>query len=99
MSDQPLVVDYPALKRKGVPFTNQHLLRLEKEGRFPRRVAFGSRRVGWIYREIEAWLEERASHREEDALVRSRAARTGAATRLGKGSTVETAGSSVADAQ
>lgn len=42
-----------------VPYTPQHILRLEKQGRFPKRIRIGERRVGWRLSEIEAWLDER----------------------------------------
>jgi prophage regulatory protein len=31
-----------------VPYTPQHILRLEKEGKFPRRVQVGPNRVAWL---------------------------------------------------
>ncbi|MFN0218243.1 MAG: helix-turn-helix transcriptional regulator [Hyphomicrobium sp.] len=43
-----------------VPYSAQHLLRLEKQGKFPKRIRIGERRVGWRLSEIEAWLDERA---------------------------------------
>ncbi|MBT6717584.1 MAG: AlpA family phage regulatory protein [Nitrospina sp.] len=33
--------------------------RREKIGKFPRRRQLGSRRVGWIAREIDAWIDAR----------------------------------------
>ena len=42
-----------------VPYSPQHILRLEKQGRFPSRIRIGARRVGWHLTEIEAWLAER----------------------------------------
>ena len=33
--------------------------RREKIGEFPRRRQLGSRRVGWIAREIDAWIDAR----------------------------------------
>ena len=33
--------------------------RLVREGRFPKPRVLASRRVGWLVRELEAWLEER----------------------------------------
>jgi prophage regulatory protein len=42
-----------------VPYTSQHILRLEKQGKFPKRLQIGSRRVGWYLSEIEAWLYAR----------------------------------------
>ena len=43
-----------------VPYTSQHILRLEKRGKFPKRLQIGSRRVGWYLAEIEAWLNARS---------------------------------------
>ena len=42
-----------------VPYSPQHILRLEKRGKFPHRIQIGARRVGWYLTEIEAWLAER----------------------------------------
>jgi prophage regulatory protein len=47
-----------------IPFTRQHVLRLEKAGKFPRRLKLGQRRVAWVYAEIEAWIGERAALRD-----------------------------------
>ena len=44
-----------------VPYSAQHILRLEKVGRFPRRVRLGARRVAWILAEVEAWVAQRAA--------------------------------------
>jgi prophage regulatory protein len=51
-----------------VPYTPQHILRLEKEGKFPRRVQVGSNRVAWLESEVEAWVAARVA--ERDAVVR-----------------------------
>jgi prophage regulatory protein len=50
-----------------IPFTPQHILRLEKKGRFPRRVRLGENRVVWLLSEIEAWIAERMAARDGDA--------------------------------
>ena len=42
-----------------VPYSPQHILRLERRGKFPKRVQIGSRRVGWYLVEVEAWLGSR----------------------------------------
>ncbi|MFO1036310.1 MAG: AlpA family phage regulatory protein [Geminicoccaceae bacterium] len=39
-----------------VPYTRQHLSRLEKAGSFPRRVQIGPNSVGWFEHEVEEWL-------------------------------------------
>ncbi|MFM9942169.1 MAG: helix-turn-helix transcriptional regulator [Hyphomicrobiaceae bacterium] len=50
-----------------IPFTRQHILRLEKAGKFPRRIRIGTKRVGWLYSEIEAWITGRAALRYSEA--------------------------------
>lgn len=42
-----------------VPYTPQHILRLEKAGKFPRRIRLGGNRVGWRLVDIEDWLNSR----------------------------------------
>lgn len=42
-----------------VPYTPQHVLRLEKAGKFPRRMQLGANRVGWRVIDIEAWIASR----------------------------------------
>jgi prophage regulatory protein len=42
-----------------VPYSPQHILRLEKQGKFPKRIPIGARRVGWWLHEVLAWLAER----------------------------------------
>ena len=49
--------------RAYVPYSSQHIQRLEKEGKFPQRVQLGPCRVGWVVEEVEAWVRERASQR------------------------------------
>ena len=51
----PIVITKKQL-RLMVPYTPQHILRLEKRNKFPRRIRIGPRRVGWYLAEIEAWL-------------------------------------------
>jgi len=47
----------------GIPYSFQHIARLEKAGRFPRRIALGQNRVAWLLTEVEAWLDERIAKR------------------------------------
>jgi prophage regulatory protein len=42
-----------------VPYSPQHILRLEKRGKFPNRVQLGARRVGWYLHEVNGWLQQR----------------------------------------
>lgn len=50
--------------RQIVPYTGQHILRLEKSGKFPRRIKVGPNRVAWLLSEIEAWVAARVSERD-----------------------------------
>ena len=62
----PYIVDKKELLEM-IPYTAQHVLRLEKQGKFPKRIRLGDRRVGWRLSEIEAWLEARAAAKEENS--------------------------------
>jgi prophage regulatory protein len=53
-----------AERRQLLPFSDMHIWRLEKEGKFPRRIKLGKHRVGWSYSEVSAWIEARKSQRE-----------------------------------
>jgi prophage regulatory protein len=48
---------------RGITYTRRHLYTLESERKFPKRVALGENRVGWIESEIDGWLGERAASR------------------------------------
>ena len=47
-----------------VPFPRVHLGRLEKAGRFPRRLKIGERRVAWRLSDVLQWIEDRAEERD-----------------------------------
>ena len=47
-----------------VPYTSQHILRLEKKGKFPRRIQVGANRVAWLLSEVEAWIAARVAERD-----------------------------------
>jgi prophage regulatory protein len=40
------------------------LWRMEKVGKFPKRLRLGGNSVGWLESEVNAWLEERKAERE-----------------------------------
>ena len=46
-----------------VPYSQNHIRRLEKTGLFPKRVHIGENRVAWVRAEIEAWLNARMGAR------------------------------------
>jgi prophage regulatory protein len=46
--------------RRLAPYCPQHILRLEKKGKFPKRIKVGERRVGWWLHEVMAWLDQKS---------------------------------------
>ena len=47
-----------------VLYSPQHIARLEKAGKFPKRVRLGLNRVGWVEEEVLDWLQRRLDSRE-----------------------------------
>lgn len=43
-------------EKKGIPFSRVHIDRLEKAGKFPRRIRFGDNTVVWGEDEIDAHI-------------------------------------------
>jgi prophage regulatory protein len=55
---------YRELKlEKGIPFSRMHIDRLEKAGKFPRRVRLGLNTVGWFDDELDEHVEKAAAER------------------------------------
>lgn len=48
----------------GIPYTPQHIARLEAAGKFPKRVRLGANRVAWLLSEVDSWVSERISNRD-----------------------------------
>ena len=48
----------------GVPYSFQHIARLERAGQFPKRIRLGQCRVAWLADEVAAWIEERIANRD-----------------------------------
>jgi prophage regulatory protein len=46
------------------PFSRMHTDRLERAGRFPKRVRLGANSVGWVEPEYVAWQAERIAARD-----------------------------------
>ena len=55
MTSSPVLIPYRDLKAKGVPYSKPHLWRLEKAGKFPKRVPIGPARYGYVESEIDAY--------------------------------------------
>lgn len=63
MQLERLLVNRKQLRDLGVCICPAHIDRLEKRGKFPKRIKLGDyreSRVVWRYSEVLAWIEERA---------------------------------------
>ena len=52
-------------RRELVPFSDMHIWRMEKAGKFPKRIRLGPNRVGWSLGEIVEWIETRMAERKD----------------------------------
>ena len=52
---------------KGIPYSKVHIWRLEREGKFPKRVPLGESRHGWVDTEIDEWITKRMASRNQQA--------------------------------
>lgn len=60
------IITHRELKpKKGIDYSRVHLARLEKAGKFPKKVKYGPGRVGYIEEEIDAHLAACAAAREK----------------------------------
>ena len=59
-----LLVSKKELKTLGIPYSPQHIARLEKAGQFPQRIQLGQCRVAWSYKEVCEWINERIARRD-----------------------------------
>lgn len=48
----------------GIPYTPQHIARLEAAGEFPKRIKLGRNRVAWVLAEVDSWIAERINLRD-----------------------------------
>jgi prophage regulatory protein len=61
-----------------VPYTRQHVCRLEAAGQFPRRVRVGGNRVAWRASEVAEWIDARERGPLNQLTPRQRAAQAAA---------------------
>ena len=64
MQIERLLVSKKELKTIGIPYSFQHIARLEKANRFPKRIVLGQCRVAWCYKEVCEWIAERVARRD-----------------------------------
>jgi prophage regulatory protein len=65
------IITHAQLADKGIRFSKVHMWRLERDGKFPRRVRTGQNRYGYLEQEVEDWIDERIA--ERDAALAARA--------------------------
>jgi prophage regulatory protein len=65
--DVTRILSFADLRPRGISHHKVTLWRLEKAGKFPKRVHISPGKVGWVEREIEAYIEERIAARGEAA--------------------------------
>ena len=47
-----------------IPYSPNHIRRLEDAGHFPKRIRIGGNRVAWLRHEVEDWLLQRVKERD-----------------------------------
>jgi prophage regulatory protein len=50
--------------RDMVSYSLMQIWRLERDGRFPKRIRLGPGRIGWSLREVQEWIADRKAERE-----------------------------------
>jgi prophage regulatory protein len=62
------LIAYEELRAKGIPFSKPHIWRLEKQGRFPKRIYIGNEggrsSYAWSEAEIDAHIEKLIEKRD-----------------------------------
>lgn len=64
MQPERLLVSKKEFKTIGIPYSFQHIARLERAGQFPKRIQLGQCRVAWCYKEVCQWIDDRIARRD-----------------------------------
>ena len=62
LSTTPELIVADEIARR-IPYSQNHLRRLEAQGSFPKRVRIGANRVAWVRQEIDSWIDARLNAR------------------------------------
>ncbi|NTW87789.1 MAG: AlpA family transcriptional regulator [Desulfobulbaceae bacterium] len=62
VTDRQRIIRKPELLNM-VGLSDPTIWRLEKDGKFPKRLRLGGNSCGWLENEVNGWLSERASAR------------------------------------
>ena len=49
-----------------VGYSAMHISRLEKIGRFPKRIRLGPNAVGWVETEVDDWIKAKVAERDAE---------------------------------
>ncbi len=60
------LLDFKELRAHGVIYTRRQIDRMEAKGKFPKRVRLGERRVAWVEKEIDEYVEALIAARNTD---------------------------------
>jgi prophage regulatory protein len=58
------LLNYQALRARGIPWTRVHLARLEAARKFPRHIDVGDNSIAWFEDEVDDFLEVKAAERD-----------------------------------
>jgi prophage regulatory protein len=61
------LLDFQALKGRGIPWSRVHLARLEAAKKFPLHIDVGENSVAWFEDEIDDFLDMKAAERDAKA--------------------------------
>jgi prophage regulatory protein len=61
------LLDYRALKERGIPWSRVHIARLEAARKFPLHIDVGENSIAWFEDEIDDLLEMKAAERDAKA--------------------------------
>ena len=64
------LLDYQALRDRGIPWTRIHIKRLETAKKFPLHIDIGDNSIAWFEDEIDDYLELKATERDAKAAER-----------------------------
>jgi len=50
---------------KIIPFSHVTIWRMEKAGKFPKRLQLGGNSTGWLLSEVNEWIKQKADERKQ----------------------------------
>ena len=59
------LLDYQALRERGIPWSRVHIARLEAAKKFPLHIDIGENSSAWFEDEIDDFLEAKAAERDQ----------------------------------